>query len=53
VVVAQFAWDANLGAAYDDHALSIDDAGRRCPAPTPFGDAGSFGTPGTENPACP
>jgi len=53
VVIAQFTWDASLGADYDDHALSIDDGGRRCPAPTPFGDAGSFGTPGTENPPCP
>jgi len=53
VVIAQFAWDATLGADYDDHALSIDDGGRRCPAPTPFGDAGSFGTPGVPNPSCP
>jgi len=52
-VIDQFAWDASLGTAYDEHALSIDDGGRRCPAPTPFGDAGSFGTPGAENPPCP
>ena len=53
VVIDQFAWDASLGSTYDDHALSIDDGGRRCPAPTPFGDAGSFGSPGAENPPCP
>jgi len=53
VVVARFAWDAALGTDYDDHALSIDDGGRRCPASIPFGDAGSFGTPGLENPPCP
>ena len=53
VIIDQFTWDASLGVDYDAHALSIDDGGRRCPAPTPFGDAGSFGTPGTENPPCP
>jgi len=52
-VIDRFAWDATLGTDYDDHALSIDDGGRRCPAPTPFGDAGSFGSPGRENPPCP
>lgn len=52
-VIDRFAWDATLGTGYDDHALSIDEGGRRCPAPTPFGDAGSFGTPGGENPPCP
>src|SRR3569623_25665 len=52
-IIDQFAWDASLGADYDDHALSIDDGGRRCPAATPFGDAGSFGTAGTESPRCP
>ncbi len=51
-VIDQLAWDASLGTAYDDHALSIDDGGSRCPAITPFGDAGSFGTPGEENPPC-
>jgi hypothetical protein len=52
-IVDQLGWDASLGSAYDDHAVSIDDGGRRCPAGTPFGDAGSFGTPGVENPPCP
>jgi hypothetical protein len=53
VVVARVQWDATLGAGYDGHALVIDDAGRRCPAQLPFGDAGSFGTPGEVNAACP
>jgi hypothetical protein len=53
VVLDRVAWDASLGAAYDGHALSIDDGGHRCPAAAAFGDAGSFGTPGGPNPPCP
>jgi len=51
--IDRFSWDTSPGPAYDDHALSIDDAGHACPATTPFGDAGSFGTPGAMNPPCP
>jgi hypothetical protein len=46
-------WDSNLGADYDGHALSRDERGGVCPATQPFGDAGSFGTPGAPNPPCP
>ncbi|HEX2656877.1 MAG TPA: lamin tail domain-containing protein [Polyangia bacterium] len=53
VVVDQVTWDATLQGDYDGHALVIDDAGHRCPASASFGDAGSFGTPGAQNPACP
>ncbi|HEY4188376.1 MAG TPA: lamin tail domain-containing protein [Polyangia bacterium] len=53
VMIDQLSWDSSLGTTYDDHALSIDDGGRRCPATAPFGDAGSFGTPGAANPPCP
>jgi lamin tail-like protein len=53
VVLDRVAWDAALGVAYEGHALSIDEAGRRCPASSGFGDASSFGTPGAPNPSCP
>lgn len=53
VVLDRVAWDADLGMAYEGHALSIDDRGRRCPATAAFGDSGSFGTPGAPNPSCP
>jgi hypothetical protein len=53
VIIDRVAWDAALGAGYDGHALVIDDAGKRCPATAAFGDAGSFGTPGLANAACP
>jgi len=53
LLVDRFEWDAAPGADYDGHALSRDGRGRFCPSPQPFGDAGSFGTPGTTNPACP
>jgi hypothetical protein len=46
-------WDSSLGADYDGHALSRDARGQVCPATAPFGDAGSFGTPGAPNPLCP
>jgi hypothetical protein len=46
-------WDSSLGADYDGHALSRDERGGVCPATSPFGDAGSFGTPGAPNPPCP
>ena len=52
-LIDQATWDATLQGDYDGHALVIDDAGHRCPATAPFGDAGSFGTPGTANVACP
>ena len=53
VLVDRVAWDASLGTGYDGHALVIDDSGRRCPATLPFGDAGSFGTPGAASSLCP
>ena len=53
VVIDRVSWDETLGPGYDGHALSIDDDGRRCPAITPFGDAGSFGTPLAANQPCP
>lgn len=46
-------WDGPLGPDYDGHAVSRDERGRTCPATQPFGDAGSFGSPGTANPLCP
>jgi len=52
VTLDEVTW-TDLGADYDGHALSIDGTGRRCPAADPFGDAGSFGTPGASNPTCP
>jgi hypothetical protein len=53
VIIDHVTWDASLGSGYDGHALVIDDTGRRCPATAPFGDGGSFGTPGTANAPCP
>ncbi|MES1164237.1 MAG: lamin tail domain-containing protein [Verrucomicrobiota bacterium] len=53
VLIDRVTWDAGLGTGYDGHAVSIDDAGRRCPATQPFGDGGSFGTPGGPNGTCP
>jgi hypothetical protein len=53
IVIDQVMWDATLQGDYDGHALAIDDAGHRCPALMPFGDAASFGTPGAPNTVCP
>lgn len=53
LLVDRFEWDVPPGTEYEGHALSRDGRGRICPSPQPFGDAGSFGTPGTTNPACP
>jgi len=52
VTLDEITW-TDLGPDYDGHALSIDGTGRRCAATAPFGDAGSFGTPGAANPTCP
>lgn len=52
VVLDRVAWDADLGVAYEGHALSLDDEGHRCSATSAFGNAGSFGTPGAPNPPC-
>ena len=53
VVLDQVAWTADLGAAYDGHAAIVGAVpGQFCPADQPFGDAGSFGSPGTANPPC-
>lgn len=53
LLIDRVAWDASLGTGYDGHALVIDDSVRRCPATMPFGDGGSFGTPGVANTVCP
>jgi len=54
LVLDRFAWDGTLGGAYQGHAVVIDHAaGTICPATTPFGTEGSFGTPGSPNPPCP
>jgi hypothetical protein len=43
-----------LDDGYTGHALTIDPEGKElCPAGTPFGTGGSYGTPGAPNPACP
>jgi len=57
VVLDQVVWTADLGAAYDGHAAIVGSiAGSLpclfCPADQPFGDAGSFGSPGAVNPPC-
>ena len=49
----QVVWTADLGAAFDGHAAIVGVApGLFCPADQPFGDAGSFGSPGQANPPC-
>lgn len=54
VVLDERIWDASLGPGYVGHALVIDrDRGVVCPAEEPFGDGGSFGSPGRRNPPCP
>ncbi len=53
VVLDQVIWTADLGAAYDGHAAIVGAApGLFCPADQPFGDGGSFGSPGQANPPC-
>jgi hypothetical protein len=53
VVLDQVVWTADLGAAFDGHAAIAGVApGLFCPADQPFGDAGSFGSPGQANPPC-
>jgi hypothetical protein len=53
VVLDQVVWTADLGAAFDGHAAIVGVApGLFCPADQPFGDAGSFGSPGQANPPC-
>ena len=53
VVLDQVVWTADLGAAYDGHAAIVGATpGLFCPADQPFGDAGSFGSPGAVNPPC-
>ena len=54
VVLDQVVWTADLGAAYDGHAAIVGALpGQFCPADQPYGDAGSFGSPGMVNPPCP
>lgn len=53
VVLDQVAWTADLGATYDGHAAIVGAMpGQFCPADQPYGDAGSFGSPGMVNPPC-
>jgi hypothetical protein len=53
VMLDQVVWTADLGAAFDGHAAIVGVApGLFCPADQPFGDAGSFGSPGQANPPC-
>lgn len=53
VVLDQVVWTADLGAAYDGHAAIVGATpGQFCPADQPYGDAGSFGSPGMVNPPC-
>jgi hypothetical protein len=53
VVLARFVWTAPFGAAYQGRAVVVDGAtGATCPASTPFGTEGSFGSPGAPNPPC-
>ncbi len=52
VVIDTVSWGA-LGDDQTGHALIVDPATKGlCPASTPFGTAGSFGTPGGPNPPC-
>jgi hypothetical protein len=52
LVLDTVSWGA-LGDDQTGHALIVDLATRDlCPASTPFGTAGSFGTPGGANPPC-
>jgi hypothetical protein len=53
VMLDQVVWTADLGAAFDGHAAIVGSPpGLFCPADQPFGDAGSFGSPGEANPPC-
>lgn len=53
VVLDQVVWTADLGAGYDGHAAIVGaPTGQFCPADQPYGDAGSFGSPGMVNPPC-
>jgi hypothetical protein len=52
VVIDTVSW-GTLGDAFTGHALIVDPVTKViCPAETPFGTAGSFGTPGATNPIC-
>jgi hypothetical protein len=52
LVVDAITWPT-LDEGYTGHALVIDPASKAvCPAGTPFGTGGSFGTPGAPNPSC-
>jgi hypothetical protein len=52
VLLDTLRWGA-LDDGFTGHALTIDpSSGELCPAQTPFGSAGSFGTPGAANPGC-
>jgi hypothetical protein len=53
VVLDQVVWTADLGTAFDGHAEIVGSVpGLFCAADQPFGDAGSFGSPGEPNPPC-
>jgi hypothetical protein len=52
LVLDSLSW-GTLSADFTGHALVVDPQSRRiCADSTPFGTAGSFGTPGEPNPAC-
>lgn len=53
LLIDTISWDSTLGPQYEGHALVLGQDGHRCPATQPFGDAGSFGTPGSQNQPCP
>jgi hypothetical protein len=53
ILLDQVVWTADLGTAYDGHAATVGTTpGLFCPADQPFGDAGSFGSPGAPDPPC-
>jgi len=47
------AWTMAWGPGYVGHAVVVDPTGATCPAATPYGADGNYGTPGQPNPACP
>jgi hypothetical protein len=53
VLLDQVIWTADLGPTYDGHAAIVGAMpGQFCPADQPYGDSGSFGSPGMVNPPC-
>jgi Lamin Tail Domain len=53
VTLDAVAWTTSWGAAYVGHAVVIDPkTGAACPATTPYGADGNYGSPGAPNPPC-